>query len=326
MDVSRRLHLARRQAGPVARQPHARAHRRAALRLRGLRGRSASTTAASSCLAAHSARLVNSARLLDYEIPWTASRSRRADARSVVKANGLQVGYVRPVAWRGLGGAGRVGIGTSAHISPSRRGPRKAAVGGGREFGINVNHGQKTAARADFALGHAKVAGLYIICGIEKDRALKAGFDDALMLDWKGDLRRIATGANIFLVIDGTLVTPTPQNFLDGITRRAVMGTAKKRGWTVEERRVRRRSRPRPTRYSCAARRPRSCRWARSTGITTRRARRPHPDGGLRRNWCARPTVRVSANRPSRPGSRVDRSLKGGLAERLDRRGWRQFA
>ena len=72
---------------------------------------------------------------------------------------------------------------------------------------------------------------------IEKDKALKAGFDDALMLDWKGDLAE-STGANIFLVIDGTLVTPTPENFLDGITRRAVMSMAKKRGWSVEERTV----------------------------------------------------------------------------------------
>ena len=57
------------------------------------------------------------------------------------------------------------------------------------------------------------------------------------MLDWKGDLAE-STGANIFLVIDGKLVTPTPENFLDGITRRAVMAMARKRGWAVEERSV----------------------------------------------------------------------------------------
>jgi branched-chain amino acid aminotransferase len=57
------------------------------------------------------------------------------------------------------------------------------------------------------------------------------------MLDWKGDLSE-STGANVFLVIDGKLVTPTPENFLDGITRRAVMGLAGKRGWSVEERAV----------------------------------------------------------------------------------------
>ena len=85
--------------------------------------------------------------------------------------------------------------------------------------------------------GGAKAAGLYIICGIEKDRALKAGFDDALMLDWQGRLAE-STGANIFLVIDGKLVTPKVENFLDGITRRAVIGMAQKRGWSIEQRAV----------------------------------------------------------------------------------------
>jgi len=107
-----------------------------------------------------------------------------------------------------------------------------------RDAGINVTMARYRRPSADFAPGLAKVAGLYLICGIEKDKALKAGFDDALMLDWKGDLAE-STGANIFLVIDGKLVTPTPENFLDGITRRAVMGLARKRGWTVEERTVR---------------------------------------------------------------------------------------
>jgi branched-chain amino acid aminotransferase len=87
------------------------------------------------------------------------------------------------------------------------------------------------------APGEAKVAGLYVICGIEKDRALKAGFDDALMLDWQGRLAE-STGANIFLTTAGKLVTPKPENFLDGITRRAVMSMAARRGWAVDERAV----------------------------------------------------------------------------------------
>ena len=106
-----------------------------------------------------------------------------------------------------------------------------------RDSGINVTMAKYRRPSPETAPGHAKVAGLYVICGIEKDRALKAGFDDALMLDWKGRLAE-STGANVFLVIDGTLVTPTPENFLDGITRRAVMGMAAKRGWLVEERAV----------------------------------------------------------------------------------------
>src|SRR6266849_6517664 len=188
-------------------------------------------------LSAHSARLRNSARLLDYELPWTREQIDEA-TRAVVKANGLQAGYVRPIAWRGSEVMGVSAIGTTVHLAIAPWAQEGRLSVQARDSGINVTMAKYRRPSADFAPGHAKVAGLYIICGIEKDRALKAGFDDALMLDWKGDLAE-STGANIFLVIDGKLVTPTPVNFLDGITRRAVMGMARKRGWTVEERTVR---------------------------------------------------------------------------------------
>ena len=188
-------------------------------------------------LAAHSARLINSARLLDYDIPWTREQIDQA-TREVVKANGLQTGYVRPIAWRGSEVMGVSGEGTTVHlaIAPWTLEGRLSVQA--RDAGINVTMAKYRRPSADFAPGSAKVAALYLICGIEKDRALKAGFDDALMLDWKGDLAE-STGTNVFLVLDGRLVTPRPENFLDGITRRAVMALARKRGWEVEERRVR---------------------------------------------------------------------------------------
>jgi branched-chain amino acid aminotransferase len=187
-------------------------------------------------LAAHSARLINSARLLDYELPWTRQQIEEA-TRAVVQANKLQSGYVRPIAWRGSEVLGVSGIGTSVHLAIAPWNQEGKLSVQARDSGINVTMAKYRRPSPDVAPGEAKVAGLYIICGIEKDRALKAGFDDALMLDWKGRLAE-STGANIFLVIDGTLVTPTPENFLDGITRRAVMGMARKRGWAVEERAV----------------------------------------------------------------------------------------
>jgi branched-chain amino acid aminotransferase len=188
-------------------------------------------------LAAHSTRLVNSARLLEYEIPWTRQQIDEA-TRSVVKANSLQSGYVRPIAWRGAEVMGVSAVGTTVHLAIAPWAQEGRLSVQARDAGIKVTMASYRRPSADFAPGQAKVAGLYIVCGIEKDRALKAGFDDALMLDWKGDLSE-STGANVFLVIDGTLVTPTPENFLDGITRRAVMGLAEKRGWPVEERTVR---------------------------------------------------------------------------------------
>jgi branched-chain amino acid aminotransferase len=187
-------------------------------------------------LAAHSARLIGSARMLEYELPWTREQIEEA-TRSVVKANDLQSGYVRPIAWRGSEVLGVSGIGTTVHlaIAPwAQEGRLSVQVKPG---GINVTMAKFRRPSPEVAPGGAKAAGLYIICGIEKDRALKAGFDDALMLDWQGRLAE-STGANIFMAMGGRLVTPRVENFLDGITRRAVMGMAQKRGWEVEERTV----------------------------------------------------------------------------------------
>ena len=187
-------------------------------------------------LAAHSQRLINSAGLLDYELPWTMQQIEGA-TRAVVKANNLQSGYIRPIAWRGSEVMGVSGIGTTVHLAIAPWGNEGKLSVQARDSGINVTMAKYRRPSPESAPGHAKVAGLYVICGIEKDRALKAGFDDALMLDWKGHLAE-STGANIFLVIDGKMVTPTPENFLDGITRRAVMGLAHKRGIEVNERQV----------------------------------------------------------------------------------------
>lgn len=185
-------------------------------------------------LSAHSQRLINSARLLEYEIPWTRAEIDEA-TRAVVRANGLDQAYIRPIAWRGSEVLGVSGIGTTVHLAIAPWAQEGRLSVQARPAGIDVTLATYRRPSPESAPGGAKAAGLYLICGIEKDRALKAGFDDALMLDWKGDLAE-STGANVFLVIDGRLVTPVPDNFLDGITRRAVIGLARRRGWMVEER------------------------------------------------------------------------------------------
>jgi branched-chain amino acid aminotransferase len=187
-------------------------------------------------LAAHGARLRNSARLLNYELPWTREEIDEA-TRAVVKANNLTSGYVRPIAWRGSEVMGVSAIGTTVHLAIAPWAQEGRLSVQAKPGGISVTMATYRRPSAEVAPGGAKVAGLYIICGIEKDRALKAGFDDALMLDWQGRLAE-STGANVFLARGGKLVTPKVENFLDGITRRAVMGMAQKRGWSVDERSV----------------------------------------------------------------------------------------
>ena len=70
---------------------------------------------------------------------------------------------------------------------------------------------------------------------MSKHRAEEQGYADALMLDWRGRVAE-ATGANIFFVMDGELHTPTPEGFLDGITRRSVMSLARRQQMKVVER------------------------------------------------------------------------------------------
>ena len=76
-----------------------------------------------------------------------------------------------------------------------------------------------------------------MICTLSKHAADREGYDDAIVFDYRGQVAE-ATGANIFFVQDGKLHTPTPDCFLDGITRRTLIGLAKKRGVEVIERAI----------------------------------------------------------------------------------------
>ncbi|HEV8390952.1 MAG TPA: aminotransferase class IV, partial [Dongiaceae bacterium] len=89
----------------------------------------------------------------------------------------------------------------------------------------------------DTAPTASKASGLYMICTISKHDAEKEGYQDAMMLDYRGQLAE-ATGANVFLVQNGELHTPKPDCFLDGITRQTVIELARKRQIKVVERAI----------------------------------------------------------------------------------------
>jgi branched-chain amino acid aminotransferase len=103
-----------------------------------------------------------------------------------------------------------------------------------RETGLKLTFAKYRRPDPVTAPVHSKAAGLYMICTIEKHRAEREGFADAVMIDWRGQIAE-CTGANIFFVKDGVIYTPTPDCFLDGITRRTVISLAKQRGWQVIE-------------------------------------------------------------------------------------------
>lgn len=187
-------------------------------------------------LTEHSERLVAGAKTMDFEIPYTVAEIDQA-CRDVVKANNLVDCYVRPVAWRGSEQMGVSAQNAKIHLSIAAWDWGSYFDAKERLRGIRVTNAQYRRPDPATAPARTKAAGLYMICTLEKHRAERAGYADALMLDWRGHVAE-CTGANVFFIKDGALHTPTPDCFLDGITRRTVIGLAKKRGIEVNERTI----------------------------------------------------------------------------------------
>jgi branched-chain amino acid aminotransferase len=184
----------------------------------------------------HSERLHHSAGILDFEIPYSVAEIDAAK-RLVVEKNKQPNAYIRAIAWRGSEQLGVAAMHNAIHLAiatwewPSYFDPAQRAKG----IRLALADYRRPDPRTAPAL--AKASALYAICTIEKHRAERAGYADAMMLDWQ---ERVAecTGANIFFIKDGKIHTPIADCFLDGITRRSAIMLAKRRGIEVIERRI----------------------------------------------------------------------------------------
>ncbi len=184
----------------------------------------------------HMERLEYSAQTLDMKMPFTVDQMCEATEETLRK-NNISDGYIRPVVWRG---SEQMGV-------PARSATIHAAIGcwvwpqyfslEARLKGIRLLMAKWRRPDPACAPVFAKAAGLYMICTLSKHDAERAGYDDALFLDWRGHVAE-ATGANVFFVFDGEIHTPKPDCFLDGITRRTVIDLAKKRGYKIVERTI----------------------------------------------------------------------------------------
>mgnify|MGYP000521867616 CR=1 FL=1 len=184
----------------------------------------------------HSERLKRSAEMIDFEIPYSIDEIEAAKAE-VLAASGLQDAYVRAIAWRGAGED--MGV-------ASAKNPVRVAIAAW-EWGAYYGDAKMKGAKLDISKWkrpspetipcHAKAAGLYMICTMSKHAAEAKGCSDAMMFDYRGYVAE-ATGANIFFVKDGEVHTPTPDCFLNGITRQTVIAMLKEKGITVHERHI----------------------------------------------------------------------------------------
>ena len=184
----------------------------------------------------HSERLKASARMLDFEVPYSVAEIDAAK-KLVLEKNGQTDAYIRPVAWRGSEMMGVSAQANTIHLAiacwqwPSYFDPAE------RLKGIRLDLADYRRPDPRTAPAKAKAAGLYMICTISKHKAERKGYADAMMLDWEGRVAE-CTGANIFFIVDGKIHTPIADCFLDGITRRTVIDLAKRRGIEVIERRI----------------------------------------------------------------------------------------
>jgi branched-chain amino acid aminotransferase len=184
----------------------------------------------------HSERLHRSANILDFEIPYSVDELDRA-CKETAERMGLEDCYIRPIAWRGPEAIGVSAQATRIHTAiaawewPSYFSPED------RQRGVRLTRAKYSRPAPFTAPTEAKASGLYMICTISKHLAEKEGYTDALMLDWRGYVAE-STGSNIFLVRDGVIHTPTPDCFLNGLTRQSVIALARNKGIEVIERHI----------------------------------------------------------------------------------------
>ena len=186
-------------------------------------------------LRAHTERLIASGRILGFEIPYTSAQIDAA-CEQVLAANQQTDAYVRPIAWRGTEQLSVSAQATRIHLAIATW-AWPNLFGADRMKGVRLGLAAWKRPHPETAPVASKAAGLYMIGTLSKHGAEAEGFDDALMLDWRGQVAE-ATGANIFFVFDGELHTPAPDCFLNGITRRTIIALARRRGITVVERAI----------------------------------------------------------------------------------------
>jgi len=182
----------------------------------------------------HTKRLFNSAKIIGMKIPYTEDEITRVKNELIKKMNKNNC-YIRPVVWRG---SQQMGLSTNnADIN--------VAIAlwddwasyfkiEDRLAGLRLITSPWKRPAPDTAPFEAKASGPYIICTMSKQFAEDKGYNDALMLDYRGYVAE-GTGANIFFIKDKEIHTPIPDCFLNGITRQTVITLVRDKGFNLIE-------------------------------------------------------------------------------------------
>jgi branched-chain amino acid aminotransferase len=183
----------------------------------------------------HLERLEASAKLYYMDLPYSREQIREA-THELIARNGFTSCYVRPLVWRGYGpmGLNPLDNPVEAMVAVWEWGAYLGEEG--KRNGVRGRVSSYRRISSDSLIPHAKACGQYLNSVLAKIESLKAGYEEAILLDDKGYVCE-GSGENIFVVKDGVISTP-PQAaaILDGINRKSCIQIARHRGYEVIER------------------------------------------------------------------------------------------
>jgi branched-chain amino acid aminotransferase len=182
----------------------------------------------------HLRRLQRSAKLYHMDLPY--SREALVEAtKDTIRANGLRSCYVRPLAFRGYGEMGVNPLNAPINVTIAVWAWGAYLGEEALEQGVRIKISSWRRNSQNALPAGAKASGQYINGVLAKIESLKAGYDEAIMLNEVGTITD-GTGENVFVVRDGVLTTPpTAAGCLDGVTRNSVITLARELGYSVKE-------------------------------------------------------------------------------------------
>ena len=184
----------------------------------------------------HTRRLLRSAHIFQMAMPFSAEELNAAQ-KEVVRANGLEAGYIRPIVFYGSEKMGVSPKGAKVHVSIAAW-PWGAYLGEeGMRRGIRIKISSYTRHHVNITMVRAKSSGNYMNSILANNEALTDGYDEAILLDPEGYVCEGA-GENVFIVKNGKLYTPDLTACLEGITRDTVIRLAGELGIEVIEKRI----------------------------------------------------------------------------------------
>jgi branched-chain amino acid aminotransferase len=184
----------------------------------------------------HTDRLFRSAHIMGMNMPFDKATLNQAQ-KDVVRLNGLEEGYLRPLAFLGSEGMGlradnlRTHVVVAAWEWPSYMDPEA------RDRGIKVRTSSYTRHHVNISMCKAKATGNYINSLLALREAIESGAEEALLLDNEGYVAE-GSGENFFMVRDNTIYTPELTSCLEGITRDTVFALAAELGYQIRDRRI----------------------------------------------------------------------------------------